>query len=341
MITLALAAALAAAIQAAVPPPGDPTPLEHALVEYRCSTAERFSPGTYAYSLCYDRYLPQLRASFGVDLARLPAADRRAINDVCGEPSAAAGREAYVRCLDTQLTAVRERMAAARPGPPLPQDDAVAEAPLPAPVSPSAPDAAVSASATWWIGGAVAIAGLGAAGAVAARRSRKPAAVTCRACGGEVPGAGDLCAACRREAAESRRRAATERSPEPEPPAAVDPARRLAEEQAALERREHERREREQRLQADEEMRRREELERRQRVADERRRQEAAAAEVFNPNLVLGIEPGASRAAILAAYEQARAKYAPSECEHLGAEVQDHFKAKAAAVERAFRMLMA
>jgi hypothetical protein len=39
------------------------------------------------------------------------------------------------------------------------------------------------------------------------------------------------------------------------------------------------------------------------------------------------------------AYEQMKAKYDESEFAHLGLELQEHFKAKARAVERAYIML--
>jgi DnaJ-class molecular chaperone len=54
---------------------------------------------------------------------------------------------------------------------------------------------------------------------------------------------------------------------------------------------------------------------------------------------VLGVAPGATPDEIHAAYLQAKAKYDPSQYEHFGSELQAHFKSKAEAVERAYRML--
>jgi DnaJ-domain-containing protein 1 len=62
---------------------------------------------------------------------------------------------------------------------------------------------------------------------------------------------------------------------------------------------------------------------------------------MFDPHAVLGVAPGADAEEIRAAYEQAKAKYDPRQYEHLGLELQAHFKAKADAVERAFQTLHA
>jgi DnaJ-domain-containing protein 1 len=85
----------------------------------------------------------------------------------------------------------------------------------------------------------------------------------------------------------------------------------------------------------------------RQREDDERQRQEeearrrsqvdAVSPEVFDPYAVLGVPPDASKEDILAAYQAAKLKYDPDQVAHLSAEVRDHFKAKAEAVERAYQ----
>ncbi len=62
---------------------------------------------------------------------------------------------------------------------------------------------------------------------------------------------------------------------------------------------------------------------------------------MFDPYAVLGVTPAATADQIRAAYEQAKAKYDASQYEHLGGELQAHFRAKADAVERAFQMLYA
>ena len=85
------------------------------------------------------------------------------------------------------------------------------------------------------------------------------------------------------------------------------------------------------------------------RVEEERRRREAEAhdrsqfgvEDTFDPFAVLGLSVEASRESIEAAYEQAKSKYDADQVAHLSAEVQEHFKLKAQAVERAYQMLSA
>jgi preprotein translocase subunit Sec63 len=54
---------------------------------------------------------------------------------------------------------------------------------------------------------------------------------------------------------------------------------------------------------------------------------------------VLGVPRDTSPERIRAAYEQARLKYSEDTVAHLGADVQEHFRAKAEAVDRAYQML--
>jgi DnaJ-domain-containing protein 1 len=125
----------------------------------------------------------------------------------------------------------------------------------------------------------------------------------------------------------------------------AEQAKREAELQDEEARREQERRDEAARLAAEAEQRRRDEQERRLQQAA--RAAEAAggaahaagAEDSFDPHAVLGVAPGAGAEEIRTAYEQAKAKYDPREYEHLGVELQAHFKAKADAVERAFQML--
>jgi colicin import membrane protein len=161
-----------------------------------------------------------------------------------------------------------------------------------------------------------------------------------------VTDAGGLCAACRHEAAEARRREVTERAAgakldaerrqqaaEAEERRAEEHAKRLALEQEAREREAVEQRAREQ---AD-----REEYE----EAERQRRAGIAASALdpadaaFDPYQVLGIQPGVDADAIRAAYEAGKAKYDAEQVSHLSPEVQHHYQAKAAAVERAYLML--
>jgi len=54
---------------------------------------------------------------------------------------------------------------------------------------------------------------------------------------------------------------------------------------------------------------------------------------------VLGVARQADPVRIRAAYEAAKAKYQPDAVSHLGDDVQQHFRVKAEAVDRAYEML--
>ena len=313
----------------------DPTAIEHALVEYLCRTVQRPAMiGTEEYQRCYASQLSTLREPFGRDLSSLTAADRKTLDSTCGQMQATRGRDAYLACLYGQLMTLKERRSRGKPPvtaevpavPPAPVEDAAtAVAPVPVPEP--------SSSTLWWVVGAIAAAAGAGGVAFVAMRSKRPQQV-CRGCGAAVEGSGDLCANCRHEAADARRRAIAERVEEER--ALQEKVRRDAQVQEEERYRELQRREEELRLRAEEERRTQEERERRLRAAQ---RDEVAAAGAFDPHEVLGVAPDATRDAIRAAYQQARAKYDPREYEHLGVELQEHFRAKAAAVERAYQML--
>ena len=163
----------------------------------------------------------------------------------------------------------------------------------------------------------------------------------CRVCGSDVPQGGDLCPTCRHEAAEALRQAAAER---------LGQARALAEEQAQQSAREEEQRrqraleEEAARLRQEEEARQREEDARRKEQEEEESRQRSRAAgvdseDVFDPYAILGVAQDASKEAIETACQQARLKYAPEQVAHLGSELQEHYRLKAEAVERAYKIL--
>jgi hypothetical protein len=177
-------------------------------------------------------------------------------------------------------------------------------------------------------------------------RRRRPQR-TCRECGAAVPDSGDLCSACRHAAADTLRRVATERLAQER---AADEQQRRLRAQEDEQRREAARHEDEARLREHEEACQREEAARRQqedvrRLAEEsfRRSQPAAAAQAiedeFDPYAVLGVPRDTSLERIRAAYEEARSKYDEDSVAHLGVDVQEHFKAKAQAVDRAYQML--
>ena len=96
----------------------------------------------------------------------------------------------------------------------------------------------------------------------------------------------------------------------------------------------------ESRLRQQEEARQREEHARHQEEEARQRSQSTVVAEeVFDPYAVLDVPKGASKVAIDAAYLEAKAKYDPEHVSHLGMDLQEHFKLKAQAVERAYQML--
>ena len=150
-----------------------------------------------------------------------------------------------------------------------------------------------------------------------------------------LPAAGDLCADCRHDAADARRRAVVEQADQER--RHEEQQRRDAEGEEEEARRASVRREEMRRAQAEEERRQQEERERRLRAARHVEREEASTE--FDPYLILGIEADATADRVQAAYEAAQARYDPREYEHFGIELQEHFKAKAAAVERAYAML--
>ena len=176
-------------------------------------------------------------------------------------------------------------------------------------------------------------------------RSRR-ATVKCRVCGEVVEESGDLCHKCRHEAAAAVRRAAAERA---------EQQRAQEEEQKRIKAHaEQEELERVRRAQAEEEarvrrQREREQEEARKRELEERRQREEEARELrmsgnvpdaeFDPYEVLEVAPGATPEAIRAAYDAARNRADPTLVSHLSDEVQEHFRMKAKAVERAFQML--
>jgi hypothetical protein len=249
---------------------------------------------------------------------------------------AAGDRDADLACLNRQLVRLKDERAAANAKVAGQAQEELVESEPVAPGETVAAAERASPGTLWLI---LAIAGVASAGATAfvLMRGKRTSHTPCRGCGAVVEGSGDMCANCRHEAAEARRRAIAERAEEER--LQVEKAKRDAELQEEEARREQARRDDTLRLAAEVEQRRREEQERRLQSA----RNEATpdGEQQFDPYAVLGLAPGASAHAIRAAYDQARAKYDPSQYEHFGGELQAHFKAKADAVERAFQMLHA
>jgi hypothetical protein len=297
--------------------------------------------GTEVYQSCYTEQLTALREPFGANLSNLTRADRRSLDAWCGPMQSAGDRDAYLACLNRQLVRLKEqRDTRAKQAEPEAQEEVPVSEPA-APVETTAaaappPPPRTSSSRLWLV---LAIGGVASAGGTAfmlLRGKRGPKLTPCRSCGAGVEGAGDMCANCRHEAAEARRRAIAERAEEERLQA--EQAQREAELQAEEERREQARRDEVLLLAAEAEQRRREEQERR---LERSRAADTPDNQSFDPYAVLGLAADAAADEIRAAYEKAKAKYDPVHYEHLGVELQAHFKAKAEDVERAFQMLYA
>jgi hypothetical protein len=359
---------------------GPPTALEEALIERVCNaTSAGLAPTSDAFLACLKAALDALRADFGRDLARLSKADRNALDADCSRRRAVDGADAYVRCIDEALTAIRIRRGGPAASPSSDAAGAATSAGGSDLASSPAGDAAVtlpstsSVSRSWGWMGVLALAAFGVAGgALVMMKSRRRVAYTCRVCGKEVPAAGELCPECRHQAADALRQAASERTQNehagadvPPPPGHLDNDERRAgaRDEPDAERRVAEGAQREdaRREEARREDVRREDVRRedarrleeeashqRQRSEDadrDRRRAEAleelASEEVFDPRAILDVPADAAREAIDAAYAAAKAKYAPEQVAHLGPELQAHYKRKAEAVDRAYGVLTA
>jgi hypothetical protein len=338
---LATVAALGAAPRAQTDS-ATPTTIEQALMERACSTPPVVALDPDKHEECLQAKLGELRADFGRDLTRLSAAERRKIDSAC-TPIRGIGREAYLDCLAGQLVLVQRRLGRGREAA---ASSTAAVAELPAVPVTSAPVAAPRSSSLRWalvvalttlLAGAIAVPLV-----IRLRRSRR----VCRVCGTRVGSSGDMCPACRHEAAEVLRRAAAERTER----------QRSQEDQ---ERRQRERAEEDRRRLAQdaEEAQRQQELasaraEGAQRLENEGQHVAARAGEpsqaesfaepaeaAFDPYAVLGVPHDASFDAIQAAYEQAKSKYDLEQVADLGFEITQHYIAKGEAAGRAFEML--
>jgi hypothetical protein len=217
-------------------------------------------------------------------------------------------------------------------------------APPPQEIAPSADPAplaipASSSSSGLWIGATLLTLAVAAGGVFLAMKARRSAR-KCRVCGSNVSDAGDLCQKCRHEAAETVKRATAERADHQR---AQDEEQRQGSDREEKQRRLKSFEEEEARLRQQEQVRQeahaRREAETAQREEEARRRQTDVASEEFDPRSVLGVSRDATQEAIGAAYQEAKLKYDPDQVAHLGAELQEHFKVKAQAVEQAYQQL--
>jgi hypothetical protein len=335
--------ALGAAPHVDPPDPGGPTAIEQALVERACSmmpAAAAIKPD--AHLQCLDARLLSMRADFGRGLSRLSGSERRMLDSVCSRVRTAQGREAYLDCLAAQLVSLHNRRSRANPAAEASEGAALSPPAASDPISPGLQARQEASSRFSLAAGATLATGLVAVGvvvlAVRARRARR----TCRVCGAVVPDSGDLCQACRHEAAHVLRRAATERANHKR---AQEEEQRRQGEDEEKQRHQKARQDEDERQRLQEEARLREEEARQQQAEEVRQRSQVASSskdveEVFDPYTILGVRRQTSREEIRAAYEEARLKYDLDEVAHLGDEVQAHFRAKGQAVERAYQMLV-
>jgi hypothetical protein len=322
-----------------------PTPIEQALMEHVCSVIPPGGgPESDRYLACMKTQLMLLRTDFGRDLGRLSAPDRKSVDTACNDVRIRSGREAYLDCLSNQLTVLRAKRnkgnpAAAPVMPVMNLDEAATQLA-------AAPTQSGSSSSMLVIGG-VALFGLIAGGGTFLFLKTRRVSHKCRVCGDQVESSGDLCQKCRHEAAEAVRRAVAERAEQQRVQAEEaqrhkeqaereeeERLRKAKEDEETRLRRQREREQEAERKRAAEEKRLREEEERERRLAT------AVAGGEIDPYELLEVRRGASQDEIRAAYEVAREKSDPSQVAHLSDEVQEHFRMKSKAVERAFQMLV-
>ena len=336
------AAALALMVQTEPPTAPPTTALERALVERTCDVMiSKQGPAAVDRSMCIDDQLVSLRGDFGVNLTKLSPADRGRLDRLCSPLEGAVTHEAYLDCVLGQLAPLHEKLHRAK------ADSAGTAVPAATDIAPSTavalPVAAPKSSHLLLYGvagGSIVVLGA-AAGLFVAMKKRKPVTHPCSSCGAPVEDAGAMCAACRHKIAEERRQAAADRAAEA---ADAERRRKEAEEAAVL----AEARAQEQAKQAaiDEETRRREaeEEERRRREDDAKRSPIGGASasseeDAMDPHAVLGVPKSADADTIRKAYEAAKTKYDPENVSHLSPEVQQHYREKGEAAERAFQML--
>lgn len=187
-------------------PPG---PIEQALIEHRClGTRTSAAMSGDPYHDCLAAQLVILRNDFGADLKTLSASDRRKLDSVCSRIRNLEGRERYVACLSNRLAALHAGRAATDPAPPRSAAAADAVPALMGAAVPASPSRVPSHSSTGLlvlVGATVVAAGAGCGAYVFMQRPPRRSA--CRACRAAFDGAGDLCPACRHQAAEAVRAA--------------------------------------------------------------------------------------------------------------------------------------
>jgi hypothetical protein len=348
VVVMLAAGGLRADLRGAIPDPAIATPIEQALIEQACSAPPAIAIDPDRHDECLHAKLTSLRADFGRDLNKLSSGDRRRIDAACEQIRGAEGREGYLSCLASQLTALQARWNRGR-GAAAETTQVAAASPDPQLVAAAAPapGSNASPSRTWVVVLTLATLSAAALGLFFAMKARPRTPSVCRVCGTGVEGAGDLCASCRREAAETVRRAAADRADRQrahddqqrhQQEQEEEEQRRLAEEAEEAQQRQREmaRQSAEAVLKAEEEA----------RLRDAERSEEAERHPVpddenavFDPYRVLAVSQDANADVIRAAYDHARSKYDLGHVEGLGDEIKQHYSLKAQEVDRAIQML--
>jgi hypothetical protein len=109
VVVMLAAGGLRADLRGAIPGPAIATPIEQALIEQACSAPPAIAIDPDRHDECLHAKLTSLRADFGRDLNKLSSGDRRRIDAACEQIRGAEGREGYLSCLASQLTALQAR----------------------------------------------------------------------------------------------------------------------------------------------------------------------------------------------------------------------------------------
>jgi len=344
-MTLACLAVPARAIADDAADERPPTSLEQTLVEHVCNRLQSGGASPEAHDQCVGVQFHALRAEFGYNLNLLTSSERGRIDSTCSRLRKPENVEPYLNCLTALLVAAREERRGASGIPP-------GEVSFGLPFVPPPASAAPRARGRFWIVVVTLLGGstLSAAAVVGFLRFKKRTpqlARVCQRCGEALNAAGDLCSACRHEAGVAAKQAIADRAAE----------ERAEHERQRVEREQAEERQRQRAAQAEE----RQRLEEAQRKADvERPLPEVALPHAVLPRTpsvaaigadledtpheldaytVLGVSREASRQEIDRAYCLAASKYDETQVAHLGDAIQAHYRAKAEAIEHAYRSL--
>jgi len=325
-----------------------PTALEQALIGRACGARQDSGTLEPDQVKCLNTQLVALRADFGRDLSRLSASSRSKVDSICSRLGIER-REPYLDCLSAQLVALRNRSnpVTASMSEKVTLPDTVVSASIASqrPLAPLMP----SWLSAPLIGGTL-VTMLVLSGVVHLAAKVRRARRSCRVCGAAVPASGALCPACRHDAAETLRRAAAERTTQLARDAEQRGQQRQEEERRRLkaleDEREQQRKQEEARLLGLQEAARRREEDARRLQAEKdvlQPSQFTVASGIGNdaldPYAVLGVPRDSSVEKIRSAYKEANLKYNMDQVAHLSDELQQHFKVKAQAVERAYQIL--